>query len=201
MGKSNFVLASLVSLLTMGALPLYAKADPAAPKPVTVDGGKIQFTGSVVSAPCVVDNDTESQMVNLGQIAANSLGKKGSTGSPVGFNIKLTGCDLTPPGANPTETANYTKASIVFNGAPAGDDSTTLSLNANGSGESVAKNVGIQISQNNVPVKINGSTATNSSNLHVGSNLIPFAATYVATGDAVVAGSANAVVNFSVNYE
>ena len=200
MGKSHLMLASLVSLLTMSALPFYAKADPAAPKKVTVDGGKIQFTGSVVSAPCVVDNDTDSQMVNLGQIAVNSLGKKGSTGSPVGFNIKLTGCDLTPPGTNPTETANYTKASIVFNGAPAGDDST-LSLNANGSGESVAKNVGIQISQNNVPVKINGTTATSSNNLHVGSNLIPFAATYVATGDAVVAGSANAVVNFSVNYE
>ena len=171
------------------------------PAKVTVDGAKINFTGSVVSAPCVVDNESNNQTVNLGQITTKAMSKKGDSSSAVPFTIKLTGCDLSSTDTtDPTQTANYTKVAITFNGTTTGDDST-LALSANGAGSSVAKNVGIQILQNNTALKVDGSTAAQESTLQAGLNEIPFSAAYVATGDGVTAGSANSSVSFQVSYE
>ncbi|MEN4978201.1 fimbrial protein [Erwinia billingiae] len=168
---------------------------------VTVDGGKINFAGSVVAAPCAVDNDSESQTVTLGQVATNKLVAKGDSSSAVNFNINLTGCDLTTSEAlDPTQTANYTKASIIFNGATLGE-STTLALAGSGAGESVAKNVGIQIFHANQAVTVDGSSATVATSLVAGKNSIPFSVAYVATDANVVAGSANSTVNFQVSYD
>lgn len=172
--------------------------------PVTVDGGKINFTGAIISAPCAVDNATDGQTVTLGQVPANRLGSKGDSSSAVPFTIKLTGCDLASDAQDPEQAVSYTGASITFNGATAGDDSTLAVVSAASSAgdtTTAAQNVGIQILQNNKAVKVDGSAASAAQKIYAGANEISFSAAYVATADGVVAGSANSTVNFLVNYE
>lgn len=193
------ILASLLPVLLASSLSSYAE-DPVAPKSITVDGGKINFTGSVVAAPCAVDNSTDGQTVKLGQIATNQLASKGATGSAVPFTVKLIGCDLSPQAGDTTATINYTKASIKFTGSSI--DATTLALTADGAGEQPAQNVGIEIFQANKAVNVDGTDGTAAQDIIAGDNEIPFTATYVATSeDAVIAGSANSSVNFQVTYE
>jgi len=197
---SKTIVSSAISLIIFSSVSTSVAI--AAPNKVSVDGGQINFVGSVVAAPCVVDNDTSSQTVNLGQVSAKALSQKGSKGASVPFNINLVGCDLSvADNGNPEEAASYTKASIVFKGLSTSDDNT-LALLANGSGDTVAQGVGIQIFQNdNMPVNINGTTEAGSTELQNGKNVIPFSASYVATGPNVIAGNANAVVSFRINYE
>lgn len=199
MKKEKFLAVAIMSALMASTFSVSA-ADTA-PEKVTVNGAKINFTGTVVSAPCIVDNDSNNQTVNLGQVTTKAMAKKGDSSTAVPFTIKLTGCDLAATDvSDPTKSANYTKVAITFNGTTAGDDST-LALAGNGAGSSVAKNVGIQILQNNTALKVDGSTPAQSSELVTGSNEIPFSAAYVATGDNVTAGSANSSVSFQITYE
>ena len=185
---------------------LLSATSVAVASPVTVDGGQINFAGSIVAAPCALDNTSDGQTVQLGQVPSNRLAKKGDSSSAVPFTIKLTGCELNyiDSSSDPDVPATYTSASITFNGATTGD-STTLAVSPGSSGAgdttSAAQNVGIQILQNNIPVTVDGSSATASQNIYAGANEIPFSAAYVATGDNVVAGTANALVNFKINYE
>lgn len=206
----KLILASLLPVLMAGSISCYADGESGggeeptnpttvSPTAVSVDGDKINFTGSVVAAPCAVDNSSDGQSITLGQIATNQLATEGATGSAVPFTIKLVGCDLSPQAGAATGTSNYTKASITFNGSTV--DSTTLQVTADGAGESPAKNVGIQIMQAGQTVKVDGSNSTTSQSIIAGENEIPFTATYVATGTSVTAGAANASVNFKVNYE
>jgi type 1 fimbria pilin len=197
--KKN-IIASLIPALAVFSFPTVAAVNP-----VIADGGKINFTGSVVAAPCAVDNTTDGQTVTLGLVATNHLAAKGDSSPAVPFTIKLTGCDLTSADiADPDTTASYTSASVIFNGTTTGED-TTLAIQAapGGAGETTtaAQNVGIQILQNNKAVNVNGSTATEVQQILKGTNEIPFSAVYVATADGVVAGTANSTVNFQVSYE
>lgn len=200
------ILASLMPVLLMGSFSAFADDPAPAPEtvPVTIDGGKINFTGAIVAAPCAVDNTSDGQTVKLGQVPTNRLSAKGDSSSAVPFTIKLTGCDLSVSATDPTKAAAYTSASITFNGATTGDD-TTLAVQsaASGAGDTTtsAQNVGIQILQNNTAVNVDGSTATAAQKIVAGSNEIPFSAAYVATDEGVVAGSANSTVNFQVTYE
>jgi len=200
----KIILASLLPVLMAGAFSAYATpgdgdGEDVAPKPISVDGGKINFTGSVVAAPCAVDNSSDGQSVKLGQIATNQLSKKGATGSAVPFTIKLVGCDLSPQAGDTAATTNYTKASITFSGSTV--DATTLQVTADGAGQQPAKNVGIQIMQANKAVNVDGTGSTTAQNIISGENELPFTATYVATDASVTAGTANSSVNFKVNYE
>ncbi|QEW32585.1 type 1 fimbrial protein [Erwinia billingiae] len=189
------LIAALVPALIATAFSSFA-ADTA-PKAVTVDGGQVNFAGSVVAAPCVVDNDTSSQTVTLGQVPTNRLKEKGNSGAAVDFKINLSGCDLTSTDVtDPTQAANYTKARITFIG-----DSTSATTLALANTGDAAKGVGIQIFQKNQAVNVDGAGSTADTNLIDGTNSIPFSAAYVATGESVVAGSANAMVNFKVSYD
>ncbi|WP_323169259.1 fimbrial protein [Pantoea agglomerans] len=197
----KIILASLLPVLMIGSFSSYAEDTDTtvAPEAISVDGGKINFTGSVVAAPCAVDNSSDGQSVTLGQIATNQLASKGATGSAVPFTVKLIGCDLSPQAGAADGTSNYTKASITFSGSNV--DATTLQVTADGAGQQPAKNVGIQIMQANKAVNVDGTKSTATQDLIAGTNEIPFTATYVATDASVVAGSANGAVSFKVNYE
>lgn len=193
-------MASLAGLLATSSF-----AALAVPNPVTVDGGKINFTGSLVTAPCSVDNGPTGtgQTVALGQVSTNHFAAKGDSSTPVPFNIKLIGCDLSA-GADKDgkDLGTYTSAAITFKGNTVDAVKTDLAVQgtSGASGENLAKNVGIQILQNNKPVTVDGSAATAKNTLQVGNNDIPFTAQYVAETADVSAGAANAAVDFSVTY-
>ncbi|KAB8312457.1 type 1 fimbrial protein [Erwinia endophytica] len=193
----KIILASLVPVLMASTFSSFA--EDVAPKVVTVNGGKINFTGSVVAAPCAVDTSTDGQNVVLGQVATNQLAAKGKTSTSVPFSIKLVGCDLSPAATDSTATTNYTKADIKFTGSSI--DSTTLALSGDGAGEDVAKNVGIEILHANKAVAIDGTADALSQDLIAGTNDISLSAVYIATADGVTAGAANSSVDFQVTYE
>ncbi|KGT88758.1 hypothetical protein NG99_21060 [Erwinia typographi] len=200
----KLIIASMVSALMTGALsvPSYAADPTPETTPVIVDGGKINFTGTVVAAPCAVDIPADGQNVELGQVTTSALATKGAVSSSKDFSIKLVGCDLSHDATDPTKAANYTSASIIFDGDTLADDNTTLSLKADSAGETTAQNVGIQIQSNNKVVAIDGSTVAATQALSAdGDYEIPFTANYVATAAGVVAGHANSTATFKVSYE
>lgn len=201
----KIIMASLMPVLLSAAFTSFAAEDTTTPNPVTVDGGKINFTGSIKASPCAVDNDTDGLTVRLGQVPTNRLAAKGDTSSAVPFVIKLIGCKLASTDKDdPTKAANYTAASVTFKGTTTGDDST-LALQAapDGAGDTAntARNVGVQILQNGKSLKVDGSTASAAQKITDGYNEIPFSAEYVATANDVVAGSANSSIEFLMNYQ
>lgn len=196
----KFIVTSLLpSLLLAGGFngTAFAGETPVVPTPVTVDGGKINFSGSIVATPCAVDSDSDGQTVKLGQVPANHFTAADMTTSPVPFTIKLTGCKLNAD----TSGSAYTSAAITFRGTTVADKSSVLALaSASGSGDTVATNVGIQILQSGKPLIIDGSSSATKQTLLAGSNSLDFSAEYIATSASVTAGSANSSIDFQVTY-
>lgn len=195
---NKLTVASVAGLLVTSSFAALAGTPSA---PVTVDGGKINFTGSLVTAPCSVDNGptNDGQTVKLGQVSTNHFAATGDTSTPVPFSIKLVGCDLSP---DKTGNDAYTSAAITFKGNTVAAKTTDLAVQGTegASGEELAKNVGIQILQNDTAVPVDGSAGTTKETIHVGNNEIPFTAQYIAEADTVSPGAANAAVDFSVTY-
>ncbi len=186
--------ASLIPALLISSFSSFAAT--------TVEGGKINFTGSVVAAPCALDKGSESQTVVLGQVAMNKFKQKNDRSNPQTFTIKLVGCELEDKNEplDPHAFASFSNATITFRGNTSGDDNT-LALTGDSSGGNMAQNIGIQILQNDQPVKVNGTGESDSIKLNTGDNEFLFTAAYVATADKVIAGSANSSVDFLVNYQ
>lgn len=188
--------AALLPVLLGGSVSAYA--EDLAPEKVTVRGGQINFEGSVVAAPCAIDNDSMNQTVSLGQVTSKTFKAAGDTSSFVPFSIKLTGCDLT--GTN--TTGNYTKASVVFKGDTAQDNAEVLAITgAAGAANTVADGIGIQIKQNGTVAKFDGATALSPTALANGDNEVQLTAGYISYANVVTAGAANATADFSVTYE
>jgi len=154
------------------------------------NGGAVHFTGEVVNAACTVDAGSIDQTVQLGQIRAARLAKKGDMSMPVNFNIELNDCGIDVS----------TKASVAFTGVPIDSaNPTVMELQSSASGG--AKNVGIQIlDKKGNPLGLDGTVFSPPVTLNNGTNVIPFQARYFAT-NAAVAGTANADATFKVQYE
>lgn len=187
MKKSIFCL-SIVSLMGLNSYAM--AADPVTP--VTVNGGVVHFTGSVVDSPCVVDNDSNNATVNLGQVKTSSLAK---TGNPLGaakpFSIHLSDCALT----------TYTNAAVTFTGPTVSGKTDQLAVNGGGAGSSTAGGVAIQVLDNSgKAVSVDGSTASPAQKLASSDNYLQYSAQYIATSDTITAGAANADANFSITY-
>lgn len=197
---SKFKLLPLASLLALGVAG-QAMADPVAPKPVTVNGGTVHFTGEIVNAACAVDNDFDGQTVKLGQFRAGALTKKGDHSDVVPFTIKLTDCEL---GGDAT-TAAYSTVAVTFSGTQAGSDTKSIAVSGASDGSAntadAAKNVGVEILQDGTPLSIDGTTAATAQSIHAGDNTLSFGAAYVATADKATAGIANADATFKLTYE
>lgn len=159
--------------------------------PVTVKGGEVKFTGELVNAACAVSTSSASQTVDLGQYRTARLGAAGAKTAPVPFSIKLSDCDPTV----------QKTAAIAFQGTAAEGGTNLLGLSASSSNGTVAKNVGIQITDHTAKVLgITGATFSTPQALLDGENALQFNAYYLATGIAT-AGQANASATFTVKYE
>ncbi|MCC4622567.1 fimbrial protein [Xanthomonas cassavae CFBP 4642] len=138
-------------------------------------------------------------MVNLGEVRAAALAKKGATSTPVSFSIKLSDCVLA---SSDTTTDSYSTAAVTFVGTPVGSDNTVLALNGGDGAVGVAAaNVGIQILQDAEPVAIAGSQSSAAKPIVAGENTLYFGAQYVATAAGATAGAANSSLTFNLTYE
>lgn len=150
--------------------------------------GTIHFTGNITDQTCTVDSTSQSLEVPMGNVGASALaGGAGTVASPSRFILQLTDCPDT-----------VTSATIKFDG----DTDNT----AAGSGilkldsDSTATGVGIVISDNaGTPIAIH--TDSPAYALTTGENDLLFTARYIATGDTVTTGSANATSQFTINYK
>ena len=190
---------ALVIALSCSALSVTAFADdepgenenPAEVSPIKVEGGEVLFTGTIVETPCIIENNGAEQEVKLGQFRKDSFSGKDTTSSPVGFDIKLLGCAVDV----------YKTAAITFDGGRISGSDDILAPVSGQAGDEVAKGVGIQILQNNKVVPVNGVDTTDFINLDEGNNSFRFQARYIALGDEVSAGTANASAQFAITYQ
>ncbi|MCX5469034.1 type 1 fimbrial major subunit FimA [Acinetobacter nematophilus] len=159
--------------------------------PVTVKGGTVNFTGELVNAACAVSTASSNQTVSLGQYRTARLAKAGDKTAPVPFSIKLSDCDPTV----------QKTAAIAFQGTAAEGGTNLLGLSASSANGTVAKNVGLQITDHTAKaLGITGAAFSTPQALLDGENALQFNAYYVATGIAT-AGDANASATFTVKYE
>lgn len=167
------------------SLPVLAAADEPA-EPVTVSGGTIKFVGSLVNAACALDQPTGGQVVDLQQFRVADVNKtQGAVTQARDFDIKLTDCSV--------ET--YQKASVKFNGKSVAGKNTILALDSGG-----ASGVGIQILSDGKAVPVDGSGASEVTNLTPGNTRMRFQAQYISTSSEVKPGAANASAEFTITY-
>lgn len=188
--KKNFF-ALVGAVVVMPFIVANVAAAPGDPK-VIVNGGTINFTGTVVNAACAVSASSTQMNVVMGQVRVASLDKGIGTQSVsrVPFQITLTDCD----------TTISQNASTTFNATlDPGMSDNTAAKPANGNG--VASGVGLQIFDiTGKPVTFNARTATTA--LTTQTNQLMFEAGFVSTVSQgnITPGDATTIVNFDVNY-
>ena len=124
--KKLLLSAIITSAMAIIATPALAEdTGTPAPTEVTVNGGTINFEGSVVNAACGVDSSSSNQTVRLGQFRS----------------IKLNNCDITVSSL----------AAITFNGTASDGDATAFALQGSGAATNVALKITDSSSKNVVP--------------------------------------------------
>lgn len=193
LNKKNLLVITLAVLMGSTGVTYAAQddgkpsPDPVAPK--TVYGGQVHFTGSLVDAPCSVDNDSASQTVKIGQFQTTKFDKTGATSAEKQFNIHLADCSV--------ET--YKNAQVSFSGSTVKGDDKKLSLNGDGSGS--ATGVAIQLKDNKGEILgLDGNQPSSAQSLSEGDSYLKFSAQYVSIADKVTAGKANSDVDFNITY-
>lgn len=175
MKKSSIASSIAASILAMSSFGVFADSG----------SGVVNFSGSVITAPCNIEADTATQDIDLGQVSASVLDAD-QTSTPQLVELNLTGCDNT----------TMTEALITFNGTTVAGDSTGTEL--------VATNPSVAVKMqdpNGLPVVFG--TAVAPLPLASGTNTYQFNAALVkATGIVnVTEGEFTAVTNFAIAYQ
>ena len=153
-----------------------------------VNGGSVHFTGEVTNGACAVNANSTNLTVPLGQVKAEDLKEAKSFSGSQGFTLQLDNC----------AAEIYKTAAISFSGITLEDNKDVLALQGSASG--TAKNIGIQILDNNgKAMAVDGSQWSNAQELTQGTHQFAFQARYYSLGNPV-AGSANADASFRIQY-
>lgn len=189
MSRSTYVMKTLAGLVFLTATGSAFAASGATTQ--TVQGGTINFTGTVVDAACAVDVNSESQNISLGQVRLAELDKVGATSTPMKVQIQLDDCDSTVA----------TSATFMFTGQIDSDDSASLANTSSDAGK--AKGVGVSMTDaSGSKVTFDGSADAGSKlTLVDGNNYADFSASMIATTATPTAGDVAATVNFKIQYE
>ncbi len=172
--KKNLIVATFAVASVLSAASAFA------------DDGQVKFTGSIVDPACEVGNTVTSPLeVTLGEVAKTAFGAKaGTTAAATQFTLVLKNCPAT-----------LTSATVKFDGPTAAGDDSVLALTSGG-----ATGVGIQISDSTQKVLPLSTESSSYPLLSTGDNELQFVARYISTSATVVSGQANAVANFTINY-
>ena len=162
------------ALFTVSVLSLSGVASAA----TIVNGGKINFTGEIVNAACVVSTKSIDQTVNIGQYRTAQFDSVGKTVGNTDFYINLEACDTTVA----------QNASVSFSGVSDSNDKTVLAVSK------ITDHTGKVLPPD-------GSVFSTAKQLIDGSNTLNFVARYKSTLDTVTPGHADADVTFKMQYE
>ncbi|EBR5819127.1 long polar fimbrial protein LpfA [Salmonella enterica] len=199
----NKITLAMAIVGMMSTVPAFA-----APVATTDAGqGTIQFTGSVIDAPCSIVPSDQNIKVNLGQVSLKTLDAANKYSSAVPVTINLTGCSFEAP-TNTSDPVKYSKVAVTFPDAhaPAGGDATKGEI-ANAA-SNPAENVVIQLLQGDgtSPVdltKINPAES-DAGNIQLdttsATSKLQFYARMMTLSGAAKAGSVGATVTYKLHY-
>lgn len=147
--------------------------------------GTVTFTGSIIDAPCSISQDTQDQVVKLGEVSSVAL-KNGGTSVPSPFMIKLEQCDTTT-----AQTVQTT-----FTGATSAGNPDLLGITGTAKGASIA------ITDGSGTVVTLGSP-TSAQTIQDGNNTLEFSAYLQGDGASatIVPGSFQSVADFTLSYQ
>jgi len=174
--KKNVIAVAFATLAALSASSVFA-AD-----------GTVNFTGEIIDEACTVDIGTSDALtVNLGKVAKSSFSAAGDDASTTKFTMTLKDCP-----------AAITAAQVKFDGTNDATDSSLLALT-----DETGVATGVAIALMTADKADLGLNAVNDYSYTLAAdteNKLDFYAAYRSTSDTVVAGKANAVATFSVNY-
>lgn len=151
--------------------------------------GTINFEGDIVDTPCVVAQQSQNQLVNLGQVKQSSLdGATGQRSAGTPFDIILEECKIDP--------TTPEKAYITFTGLSSQSNVLDVAMQPGG-----ATGVGIELTDANGKVIPINSQHQNASDLVNGQNVLKFKAAYISTAAAVTTGHADGTADFQFEYK
>lgn len=161
----------------------YASAEASA---ITLNGGTMQFVGSLTDGPCAVQATLGERLVELDQVEVNQLKTPGEAAGQIKlFHVMLNDCNI----------SIYTNAKVSFSGQT---DSTFSSVLINQASEEAASKVGLQLyGPDGEKIVPNDSSAIS---LTDGVNVIPLTVDYVPTGINPTAGNVSSTVTFKIIY-
>lgn len=149
--------------------------------------GQINITGTIQSNTCIVDTDSQNMTVDMRNVASKQFYQAGATAAAQSFVIKLVKCG---------DAA--TAVSVTFNGTVDGRDNRLLAIDK---GSAAATGMGIAILDlNRQIVPLNTQSINYPLTPGAQSVNLSFFAEYMANGDTVKAGDANATATFLLNY-
>lgn len=165
----------------------------------TVNGGRVDFEGDVVSAACALDLSSAKQTVKMGQVRTSAFTGVGVSTSSVAFDITLTGCNVSAESATRAgqTRADSSNVAIGFTGVVDSTNDKALSLNG---GDGAADGIGLQIKDAGGKVVPLDGKASTSVLLNDDRVVVPFQAYYISTKPSVKAGKANATATFTITY-
>ncbi|EOY6792062.1 fimbrial protein [Salmonella enterica subsp. enterica serovar Braenderup] len=196
----NKITLAMAIVGMMSTVPAFA-----APIDTTDAGqGTIQFTGSVIDAPCSIVPGDQNIKVNLGQVSLKTLDAANKYSSAVPVTINLTGCSFEAPATGET-TVKYSKVAVTFPDAhaPAGGDATKGEI-ANDAPDA-AENVVIQLLQSDASTgvdltKLNPTTGDIQLDTTSATSKLQFYARMMTLAGAAKAGSVGATVTYKLHY-
>ncbi|MBC8945041.1 fimbrial protein [Xenorhabdus indica] len=153
--------------------------------------GTVKFQGNIVESTCSVGSDSD-KIVNMGTYLKSDIpGSSGGevTGSKKDFKIKLTGCPVTTP---------FSKMGITLSGTKDAHNPRLLAIDSSG-----AEGIGISVydSKGTQMDFTSGSHKLDDIDIDTASKEILLQAAYVSNGQTAKAGTANATLNFEINYK
>ncbi|EHM1732034.1 fimbrial protein [Salmonella enterica] len=175
----------------------------------TTDAGQgtIEFTGSVIDAPCTIVPNDQNIKVYLGQVSLKRLDTADKYSDVVPVTINLTGCSFDTP-TNQSDPVKYSKVAVTFPDAhtPTGGDATKGEI-ANAA-SNAAENVVIQLLQGDAttPVDLTKTNpgASDTGNIQLdptsATSKLQFYARMMTISGAAKAGSVGATVTYKLHY-
>ncbi|EKQ0893682.1 fimbrial protein [Salmonella enterica] len=169
--------------------------------------GTIQFTGSVIDAPCSIVPESQNIQVNLGQVSLKSLASANSYSSAVPVTINLTGCSFDAP-TPPDTIVKYSKVSVTFPDAHTPEHGDATQGEIANSATNPAENVVIQLLQSDGTSPVNltktNPTKDDDDNIQLDStsatSKLQFYARMMTLTAGAKAGSVGATVTYKLHY-
>jgi len=145
--------------------------------------GTVHFKGEIIDAPCSIAPESADQTVDLGQVSNSALANKGNS-SPVAFNIKLQGCDI----------STYKTVTATWSGTPDVKEPTIWGISGTAHGAGIVLRDASE--QDIVLGKDTAATTLTSNN-----TTIAMSAFLKGDGDNIVPGAFTGAADFVLAYQ